>query len=97
VEAQRTEVKNRILEIAGLFETFYANTNSYPTGLTGGGTALNLSTVYLAWDNYSISLGAAGGGWTIIADAINQQALDDIPCPQINYNNAGQKTPLECW
>lgn len=95
LESKRTTAQNRLLEIAGMFEKFYANTNRYPTGLTGGGNSLNLTTSFLTWDDYQITA-TTGAGWTLTATAIGGQA-QDTACPTINYNNLGQKTPLNCW
>jgi type IV pilus assembly protein PilE len=95
LESRRTEAQNRLLEVAGMFERFYANINRYPNGLTGGGNNLDLDAGYLTWENYQITA-ATGGGWTLTATAIGGQA-QDTECPTINYNNLGQKTPLECW
>jgi len=96
IRSKRSEAQNRILEIAGMFEKHYANTNAYPDSLTGSGaTELGLSTDFLTWENYTISADFAGG-WTLTATAIGGQA-QDTECPTINYNNLGQKTPLDCW
>jgi len=95
LRSKRAEAQNRILEIAGMFEKYYANTNRYPGVLTGGGNNLDLDGGYLTWENYQITA-ATGGGWTLTATAIGGQA-QDTECPTINYNNLGQKTPLECW
>ncbi|WP_323373167.1 type IV pilin protein [Marinicella gelatinilytica] len=96
IESKRTEAQNRLLEIAGMFEKHYANTNSYPDGLTGAGaTKLGLSNDFLSWENYQVSADFSGG-WTLTATAIGGQA-QDTECPTINYNNLGQKTPLNCW
>ena len=95
MRSKRAEAQNRLLEIAGMFEKFYANTNSYPGGLTGGGSNLDLNASYLTWEDYQITA-ATGGGWTLTATAIGGQAQDS-ECPTINYNNLGQKTPLNCW
>jgi len=95
LRSKRAEAQNRLLEVAGMFEKFYANTNRYPNGLTGGGNNLNLDSSYLTWEDYQISA-SIGGGWTLTATAIGGQA-QDTACPTINYNNLGQKTPLNCW
>src|SRR5690554_153620 len=79
LESRRAEAQNRLLEIAGMFEKFYANTNRYPNGLTGGGNNLNLNASYLTWDDYQITANT-GGGWTLIATAIGGQT-DDKACP----------------
>ncbi|MFV0543876.1 MAG: type IV pilin protein [Marinicella pacifica] len=95
LESRRSEAQNRLLEVAGMFEKYYANTNRYPNGLTGGGNNLNLNAGYLTWDNYQITA-TTGAGWTLTATARGGQA-QDTQCPTINYNNLGQKTPLNCW
>jgi prepilin-type N-terminal cleavage/methylation domain len=95
MQSKRAEAQNRLLEIAGMFEKFYANTNRYPAGLSGGGNSLNLTPGYLTWEDYTIT-GTFGGGWTLTATAIGGQA-QDTSCATINYNNLGQKTPLNCW
>lgn len=95
MRSKRAEAQNKLLEIAGMFEKYYANTNRYPAGLTGGGNNLNLDSSYLTWEDYQITA-ATGGGWTLTATARGGQA-QDTACPTINYNNLGQKTPLNCW
>lgn len=99
LRSKRVEAQNKLLEIGGLFEKHYANTNAYPGALVGGGDgALSLTTNYLNWEDYAITLGAGGtgGGWVLTATAINTQT-EDTDCPTINFNNLGQKTPLICW
>ena len=97
LRSKRVQAQNTLLEIAGLFEKHYANTNAYPTSLTGGGvTGLTLNTGYLNWDEYQISMNNNAGAWTLTATAINAQA-QDTTCPQIQFNNLGQKTPIDCW
>lgn len=95
LRSKRTEAQNRLLEVANMFEKYYANTNRYPAGLTGGSNNLNLTAGYLTWDNYQITANF-GGGWTLTATARGGQT-DDTDCLTINYNNLGQKTPLDCW
>lgn len=95
MQSKRSEAQNRLLEIAGMFEKYYANTNRYPAGLQGGGNNLNLSNDFLVWDNYQITANI-GGGWTLRATAINGQA-QDTDCPNIRFNNLGQKLPIRCW
>lgn len=95
LESRRTEAQNRLLEIAGMFEKHYANTNSYPDGLQGGGTALSLTNDFLDWDNYVVTA-TYNNGWQLTATAQGGQ-LDDAPCPTISLDNLGQRTPLSCW
>lgn len=95
VRSKRAEAQNRLLEVAGMFEKFYANTNRYPAGLQGGTNNLNLTLGFLTWDDYTLTA-TVGAGWTLTATAIGGQA-QDAACPTINYNNLGQKTPIECW
>lgn len=99
IESKRTVAHNKILEIAGAFEKFYANTNGYPDGLTGGGDSLSLSADFLAEEDYSFSVDATdAGGWVITATAKGSQSTDS-KCPTITFNNLGQKGPAntECW
>ena len=97
LESKRSGAHNNLLEVAGMFEKFYANTNAYPTGLSGGGTALNLTAAYLTTDDYQLTMAAAAGTWTLTATAINGQAQDST-CPTITFNNLGQKGPIDdCW
>ncbi len=95
MKSKRTEAQNRILEIAGMHEKFYANTNRYPTTLGSGANGLNLTSDFLNWDNYVITATFVNG-WTLTATAIGGQA-QDTACPTINFNNLSQKTPITCW
>jgi type IV pilus assembly protein PilE len=96
IKSKRTEAQNRLLEIAGMFEKHYANTNSYPDGLGSGADNLNLSTDYIEWDNYKVSSTVDNTGWVLKATAKGGQT-DDTPCLEITYNNFSQKSPTECW
>ncbi len=95
--SKRSGAQSTLMEVAGMFEKFYANTNAYPTGLTGGGSALDLNAGYITSDDYQLSMAAAAGTWTLTATAINTQAQDSI-CPTITFNNLGLKGPVDdCW
>ena len=94
VRSKRVEAQSKLLEMAGMFEKFYVNTNAYPTAIG----QLNLTASFITWDDYTLSITSDAAGWTLTATAINGQALDDTPpCPTINFNNLGQKFPLVCW
>jgi len=95
LESRRTEAQNRLLEVAGMFERFYANTNRYPAGLQGGGANLNLNNDFLDWDNYVVTA-TFNNGWQLTATAQGGQA-QDTPCPTISLDNLGQRTPITCW
>ncbi len=98
VRSKRVEAQNKLLEVAGMYEKFYANTNAYPTDLKGGGAALSLTDAFLLWDDYEITrTNLNGGGWLLNAEALAKQADDDPDCPNIQFNNLGQKTPAMCW
>ena len=98
VQSKRVQAHNKLLEIAGMYEKFYANTNRYPTGVSGGANTLNLGDDYLLWKDYQISHeNRANGGWAILATARGEQANDDTDCQQMRYNNLQQKTPAACW
>jgi len=97
LRSNRVQAQNTLLEIAGQFEKHYANTNAYPTSLTGGGvTGLNLDAGYLNWDNYEVTMNNAAGAWTLTATAVNTQT-QDTACASLQFNNLGQKTPIDCW
>ncbi len=92
VQSKRAEAHAKLLEVAGMYEKFYANTNQYPASLA----ALNLDANFLTWHEYSIG-GTGGLGWVITATAQNEQA-QDTDCPTITFNQLGQKGPIAaCW
>ncbi len=101
VQSKRAEAHARLLEVAGQFEKFYANTNAYPAGLTGGGTSLSLSSGFLQWDDYQINLADPGDNavWRIRAQARGQQNTDDTSCRNIWFDSLGRKGPInsDCW
>lgn len=98
VRSKRVEAQNKVLEVAGMYEKFYANTNAYPTDVRGGGTGLSLTNDYLRWDDYVIRhQDFNGNGWRIRAIARGEQASDDPDCQQIRFDNLGRKTPETCW
>ena len=100
VKSKRAEAHAKIMEVAGMYEKFYANTNSYPTDVEGGGLALDLTNDYLRWEDYRVvQAGNAGGAtWRIQANARNKQKDDDPNCERIWIDNLGQKGPsAECW
>ena len=91
-KSKRADAQARILEIAGLYEKFYANTNQYPANLA----TLGLDANFLTWTEYAIT-GTGGAGWVITATAQNGQT-DDSDCPTITFNQLGQKGPAAtCW
>jgi type IV pilus assembly protein PilE len=98
VQSKRVQAHNKLLEIAGMYEKFYANTNRYPTNVSGGGNALDLDASYLQWKDYAITAqNTANGGWRIVATAVAEQSDDDPDCQTIAFNNLQQKTPAGCW
>jgi len=98
VQSKRVQAHNKLLEIAGMYEKFYANTNRYPTNVSGGGNALDLDNAYLEWEDYRITHeNRPNGGWRISAAAKGAQATDDTDCLQIRFDNLQQKTPDGCW
>ena len=100
VESKRSEAHAKLLEVAGMYEKFYANTNTYPTNVTGGGTALSLTNTFLRWEDYRIVQAGNSGGaaWRIQANARNAQRDDDPNCRRIWVDNLGRRGPNdECW
>ncbi|WP_154223394.1 type IV pilin protein [Marinicella rhabdoformis] len=98
VRSKRVEAQDKVLQVAGMYEKFYANTNAYPTNVTGGGTALSLTNSFLRWKDYRIvHQNRPNNGWRIRAVARGKQATDDPSCIRIQYDNLGQKTPAACW
>ncbi|MFC3193547.1 type IV pilin protein [Marinicella sediminis] len=98
VQSKRTEAHNKLLEVAGMYEKFYANTNRYPTNVSGGGTALSLDNSYLRWEDYQIRhQDRPNGGWRLQAVALGNQASDDPDCLRIRFDSLGQRTPAGCW
>lgn len=101
VKSKRAEAHSRLLEVAGMYEKFYANTNAYPTGVTGGGAALSLTNDFLRWEDYRIvqANNAGGATWRLQANARGKQRDDDPNCRRIWVDNLGRKGPInsECW
>lgn len=100
VKSNRAEAHSKLLEVVGMYERFYANTNAYPVGLTGGGTSLSLPTTFINLDNYAISIGTpeAPATWRIQATATGAQLTDDSSCAVLWLNNLGVRGPSEeCW
>lgn len=96
VESKRSEAHSKLLEVAGMYEKFYANTNAYPSGISD----LSLGSDFLTWDDYQIvQAGAAGGAtWRVQANARGAQLADDPNCQQIWVDNLGQRGPsADCW
>jgi len=101
VESKRAEAHAKLMEVAGMYEKFYANTNAYPTDVSGGATTLGLTNDFLQWYDYTIvQAGNAGPAtWRLQANARGGQATDDTECPRIWVDNLGRKGPTnaECW
>lgn len=93
IRSKRVEAQNKVLEMAGMFEKFYANTNAYPTAIG----QLNLSADFISGHDYDMSISSDATGWTITATPTGQQATDDTSCATITFNNLGQKAPVGCW
>jgi type IV pilus assembly protein PilE len=93
VESKRSEAQAKLLEVAGLYEKFYATTNAYPTNL---GT-LNLGAAFTTSTDYVIT-GTGGNAWVLTATPQGGQATSDITCPTLTLNQLGQRGPsLDCW
>ncbi len=100
VQSKRAEAHTKIMEVAGMYEKFYANTNAYPTNVSGGAGTLGLTNAFLRWDDYRIVQAANSGAaqWRVQANARNEQQNDDTDCPRIWIDNLGQRGPnAECW
>lgn len=98
IRSKRVEAQSKLLEVSGMYEKFYANTNAYPTNVRGGGAALSLTNAYLNWEDYRIvHQNRPNGGWRIRAVARGQQATDDPMCQRIQLDNLGRRTPATCW
>ncbi len=98
MKSKRSAAQSQLLEVAGLFEKFYANTNRYPAGLTGGGANLGLASDFITTKDYGLSASfPAGGGWLLTATPRGGQA-DDTDCATITISNTGVRGPArECW
>ena len=93
VQSKRADAQAKLLEIAGLYEKTYANTNSYPADLD----ALGLDPGFLTSDDYIIT-GTGGNGWVLTATPQGGQASSDSTCPTITFNQLGSKGPvIDCW
>lgn len=93
VESRRAEAQTKLLEVAGLYEKFYANTNAYPASLG----ALSLDANFLTSQDYVIT-GTGGNNWVLTATAQGAQAASDSDCVTVTFNQLGQKGPsAECW
>ncbi len=100
VQSKRAEAHAKVLEVAGMYEKFYANTNAYPTDVSGGAGTLGLTNAFLRWDDYRIrqANNAQGATWRVQAVARNEQQNDDTGCPRIWIDNLGRRGPSdECW
>ena len=97
LRSQRSEAQNALLQLVGIQERHYANTNRYGTA-----AEVNLSTLFPAPTvannlNYTITLASTNTSYTITATPFGSQA-DDTACPVFTINNLGQKTPVgNCW
>jgi len=93
VESKRADAHARILEIAGMHEKFYANTNAYPADLA----SLGLDASFLTTEDYVITSND-DPAWILTATPQGGQATSDTLCPTITLNQLGQKGPnAECW
>ncbi|MEZ5472568.1 MAG: type IV pilin protein [Marinicella sp.] len=97
LKSKRGAAQNRLMEIAGMYEKYYANINTYPTGLTGGADTLGLPNSFITLDDYTISAANTATGWSLTATATGHQTAD-TDCPTITFDNLGNKGPAStCW
>lgn len=94
VESKRADAQAKILEVAGLYEKFYATRNTYPAGIV----TLGLSSDFTSTEDYNITSATVDDLWVITATAIGAQQTDDVNCQTITFNQLGAKGPNDaCW
>jgi len=97
LRSHRSEAQNALLQISGIQERFYANSNRYGTA-----AEINMSSLFPAPTaannlHYTISMATTNTTYTITATAYGNQAAD-TDCQVYTLDNLGQKTPLgNCW
>jgi len=92
-QTRRTDAYTALARIADLQERFYLQNRTYSTDIAQLGGA-NSAEGY-----YTLSVTAADNNtYTLQADAVagGPQASDSA-CTTMNLNQAGTKTPTECW
>ena len=93
VKSKRAEAQSKLLEVAGLYEKFYANNNAYPADMD----ALSLGAAFTTSADYVIT-GTGGNNWLLTATPQGGQATSDTDCATITLDNLGQKGPgAVCW
>ena len=96
LRSQRSEGQNALLQLAGIQERYYANSNRYGTAVE-----INMGILFptpTAANNlkFAITMASTNTTYTITATAVGTQTKDD--CPIFTLDNLGQKTPGgNCW
>jgi len=92
-ETRRSDAYTALARIADLQERFYLQNRTYTTDITQLGGANSVEGYY----NLSVTA-ADNNTYTLQADAVagGPQATD-AGCTTLNLNQAGTKTPTECW
>ena len=91
-KSKRAEAHAELLRLAEGQERFYLQNNTYTSNIANVGNRLQTEYGY-----YDMAIDAADAtGFTLSATAVGSQA-DDVECPVITLNSAGQKLPQECW
>jgi len=97
LRSQRSEAQNALLQLTGIQERFYANSNRYGTA-----DEINLATLYPAPTasnnlHFAISMESTNTTYIIKASPFGSQS-EDTECPIFILDNLGQKTPAgNCW
>jgi type IV pilus assembly protein PilE len=94
--SKRTEGQRALLHIANLQEQYFSDHYKYTENIKKLG--LGSKATYLTEAGYYLILSKVSKtGFTLTAEAKNEQALNDVECLEISLDETGKKLPKACW
>lgn len=93
--SNRTEAQRELVRIANLQEQFYIDFRRYTTDMSELG--LGSEPYVTDQGNYTIDGSVDGSTFTLTADALGSQKVNDSACDALSITETGAKTPSNCW
>lgn len=96
-KSRRADGKAFLTDAAAREERFFALYNTYTSAIVAPG-GLGYSNATSPAGYYTLTVGLAGGGYTLTATAAGSQT-QDTACTPLTLDNLGNKgpTPAVCW
>jgi type IV pilus assembly protein PilE len=94
--SKRTEGQRALLRIANLQEQYFSDHYEYTDKLKKLGMGDN-ATYLTEAGHYLIASTVSKTGFDLLAEAKNEQAINDGECLALSVDETGEKLPKACW